>query len=87
MGPETKIPPKRAQLCTLNPMALAGGRDSETGVGGLDCAGGLASRTPGPIAASAAAPAAATFSCAAAAACRMLITGTMRQRKSAGVGQ
>lgn len=60
---------------------------SGTGPGGRGCAGSPHQRdTWAPAAASAAASAAAALSCAAAAVCRMLITGTMRQRKSGRSG-
>lgn len=79
--------PNRARCipCTSPPGQRAGtlGPARE----GHDCAGSPHQQdTWAPAAASAAASAAATLSCAAAAVCRMLITGTMQQRKSGRSG-
>lgn len=92
-GPRVSCPPpqtprtKVSQIehghrpCTPPPRQMAGTLGQAPG--GHNCAGGPSRRdTWAPAAASAAASAAATLSCAAAAVCRMLITGTMQQRKS-----
>ena len=74
-------PPRSPVVCHVSHCRLWGKP------GGPNWAGRPATSTPGSCPrASAVASAAAMPSCAAAAACRMLITGTMRQRKSGRSG-
>lgn len=79
----TKVPTESTATCRVRPRASTLGQ----AWGASIVLGAPAGGTPGPLQpASAAASTAATLSCAAAAACRMLITGTMRQRKSGRSG-
>ena len=78
LSTENQDLPQGAQSSAMYPHCRLWGKP-----GGPNWAGRPATGTPGSCPwASATASAAAMPSCAAAAACRMLITGTMRQRKS-----
>lgn len=87
--PSTKNQDTPNRACCVPCTPPAGQRAGTLGPAweGHDCAGSPPQQdTWAPAAASAAASAAATLSCAAAAVCRMLITGTMQQRKSGKSG-